>query len=216
MKLSPFLLCAIVIISVIFISGCGSGATSGADTESSSEGSMGSEDTTSPEDIPSLENASELSGQEEAASPEGIAEGSDPFSTVTHAYVDAVPTDWDGDGAADGIIVYPKLKDTNEESVHYEGIELDVDIEVWTTKFNEETIEVKDRMVYSSTNQIDSWEYGHITDDLMTDRGIRIPFESISTLPTDSPYGGVFIKIHMPGGTVYEASQNVGVQIRAI
>ena len=108
------------------------------------------------------------------------------------------------------------MKDANEETVQYEGTEIGVDIEVWTTKFNENAIEVKDRMVYSSTVTIDSWEYGHITDDIMTDRGIRIPFESISTLPTDSPYGGVFIKMHMPGGIVYEASQPVGVQIRGI
>lgn len=218
MKLYPLLLCLILVAGAIFISSCGSGSTSSeSDTGVSSEGDISSEESAAAET-----SEPETSGEESAD--QGITdESAAAFATVTHAYVDAIPDTWDSESNLDGIIVYPKLKDASEESVHYEGINIPVDIEVWTTKFDENTVEVKDRMVYSTTVTIDSWEYGHVIDDIMTteeditiERGIKIPFESITTLPADSPYGGVFIKMHMPDGTVYEASQPVGVQIRAL
>ena len=89
--------------------------------------------------------------EEESADEETSDESAAAFATVTHAYVDAVPVNWDGDPAMDGIIVYPKLKDASDESVHYEGINIPVDIEVWTMKFDENMVEVKDRRIYSTS-----------------------------------------------------------------
>lgn len=237
MKLYPLALCFILIAGAIFLSGCGSSQDDCANQCMQQEHSnctaggwevLGTyPDCTCNFICPEggyndYESEPETSG-EESAGQEITEEPAAVFATVTHAYVDAIPDTWDSESNLDGIIVYPKLKDASEESVQYEGIDIPVDIEVWTTKFDENTVEVKDRMVYSTTFTIDSWEYGHVIDDIMTtdeditiERGIKIPFESITTLETDSPYGGVFIKMHMPDGTVYEASQPVGVQIRAL
>jgi len=60
---------------------------------------------------------------------------------------------WDEDAEEDGIIVYPELKDSREETVEFEGIELKVDIEIWTLKWDTETFkQVTDRLVYSPLN----------------------------------------------------------------
>ena len=229
MKLYPLILCIILFAGAIFLSGCGSG--SGDDcanycyqqdypncTAGGWEVSGTYPDCTCNYICPEggYDEAQPAETEEESADEETSDESAAAFATVTHAYVDAVPVNWDGDPAMDGIIVYPKLKDASDESVHYEGINIPVDIEVWTMKFDENMVEVKDRRIYSTSVTIDSWESGHVVDDLMTTMGIQISYDLMPTLETESAYGGVYIKMHMPDGTVYDASQPVGVLVKAI
>lgn len=45
------------------------------------------------------------------------------LSKATHATVMTVPANWDSDAEEDGIIVYPDLKDANDQAVQYEGVQ---------------------------------------------------------------------------------------------
>lgn len=172
----------ILIVSVVFISGC--------------DGEGGS--TAAPSQKESVPDITEEQKQAEI------------LATATHAYVDATSKNWDADAEKDGVIVYPELKDANDETVKFEGVELDVDIEIWTTELDEDWKEVKDRKVYSGSGTIDSWKDGNF----MFDGGIRIPFEDIKTVASDDEYGLLLIKIHTPDGKVYEAKQDFGVRIK--
>ena len=173
---------AILLISVVLISGCTSESGSTA-TPSQKESSS---------DITEEQKQLEI------------------LATATHAYVDAMTKNWDADAEDDGIIIYPELRDSNDEVVEFEGVELDVDIEIWTTKMDDNFKEVKDRKVYSGTGIIDSWKDGNF----MFNGGIKVPFEDIKTVASDGDYGLLLIKIHTPDGKIYEAKQDFGVRIK--
>ena len=123
------------------------------------------------------------------------------LATATHAGVDAMSKNWDADAEDDGIIVYPELKDENDETVKFEGIELDVDIEIWTTEFDENFDEVKDRLVYTGTGKIDSWKDGNF----MFKGGIKVSFDDMTTVQSDDDYGLLLVKIHTPDDLSFEA-----------
>lgn len=208
MRLTSIIICTILVVSITFMSGCGSSTSEEAAFPETSPGLTeriepeqgfvpGSE--TPPTGIPSA--------------PENTEEVMVHFTGMDHAYVQAIPKDWDGDGTENGLVVYPALKDANDEMIGFQDIELDVEVEIWATRFDEATTqEIKDRVVYSKTSKINSWKDG----DPRLDGGIKIPYTEIITEATDSGYGGVAVKIHLPDGAVQEASQDVGIQIRAI
>lgn len=131
------------------------------------------------------------------------------LSTATHASVMTTTDNWDADAEDDGLIIYPSLDDDEGEVVKFEGIELDVDIEVWTTKF-EDFKTVKDRKAYSGTGTINSWKDGNF----MFSGGIKVPFEDITTVASDSEFGMVFVEIHLPDGRTLEAKEDIGVRIK--
>ncbi len=128
---------------------------------------------------------------------------------ATHASVLVFTKNWDNDAEDDGIVVYPSLKDIDDETIEFEGVELDVEIEIWTTVF-ESFEKVKDKMVYIGTGKIDSWKDGNF----MYKGGIKVPFEDIKTTPSDDDYGLILVKILMPDGKIYEANQEFGVRIK--
>jgi len=133
------------------------------------------------------------------------------LATATHASVDSSGgKNWDADLEDDGVIIYPELKDANDETVKFEGVELPVDIEIWTTKMDDSFKEVKDRMVYSGSGTIDSWKDGNF----MFDGGIKISFDDIKAVESDSDYGALFVKIHTPDGQVFEAKDTMGIRIK--
>jgi len=209
MKLSSIIMCTILVVSLAFISGCGSSADS--EEATLPEASMDPTERIEPEQdfVP----GSETPPAGIPSEPETTGEVMAHFTGMDHAYVQAIPKDWDGDGTENGLVVYPALKDANDEIISFQDIELDVEVEIWTTRFDEITFqETKDRVVYSKTSKISSWKDG----DPRLDGGIKIPYAEITTEATDSGYGGVAVKIHLPDGTVQEASQDVGIQIRAI
>lgn len=182
MKLNYLPLIAILLVTVVFVSGC---------TSESGSPATPSQKETIP-DVTEEQKQSEI------------------LATATHAYVDAMTKNWDADAEDDGIIIYPELKDSADEVVKFENVELDVDIEIWTTKLDDNFKKVKDRKVYSGTGKIDSWRDGNF----MFDGGIKVSFEDIKTVTSDSDYGLLLVKIHTPDGKVYEAKQDFGVRIK--
>jgi hypothetical protein len=110
------------------------------------------------------------------------------------------PKNWDADADNDGIIVYPNLEDSSGETVKFKGIKLPVKIEIYTTKLTKDYKEVKDRLVYSGTATIDSWEDGNF----IFDGGIKVPFENIKAAGSDSDYGWVYAAVSLPDGRTIE------------
>lgn len=131
------------------------------------------------------------------------------LSTATHAAVASVAKNWDADAEDDGLMVYPELKNSNDETIMFESIELDIDIEVWSTKFDDSFRMVKDRKVYNGRGKIDSWRDGNF----FTDEGIRVNFDDFQIRSSDT-YGILFVKIHTPDGRSFEAKQDY-VSLRA-
>ena len=123
------------------------------------------------------------------------------IDTAVSASVMTMTKNWDADAEDDGIVVYPDLKDSSGESVKFEGIELPVDIKIYTTKYTQDFKEVKDRLVYSGTATIDSWKDGNF----LLEGGIKIPFESINAVGSDKDYGWVYTTITLPDGRTIEA-----------
>lgn len=133
------------------------------------------------------------------------------LTTATYASVDSSGgRNWDADVEDDGVIIYPGLKDANDNTVKFEGVELKVDIEIWTTKMDDNFKEVKDRSIYSGTGTIDSWKDGNF----MFDGGIKVSFDDIKAIESDSNYGALFVKIHTPDGRVFEAKDSLGIRIK--
>ena len=106
-------------------------------------------------------------------------------------------------------IVNPELKDASDDAVKFEGVELKVDMEIWTTKMNDNFKEVKDRKIYSGSGTIDSWKDGNF----MFDGGIKVPFEDIKAGESDRDYGELYVKIYA-NDKVYEAKSLMRVRIK--
>ncbi len=121
------------------------------------------------------------------------------FATVVKADVMTLNDNWDADAENDGIVVYPALRDSSDETVTWSGAILPVAIEIWTTKIDENFREQRDRVVFRGNGTIESWEDGHF---LLGD-GIRVPFESLD-VPAGVTYGWTYAKVFTPDGRAYE------------
>jgi len=122
------------------------------------------------------------------------------LATATHASVDSSPKNWDADAEYDGIVINPSLKDANDNTVMFEGIELNVDVEIWTTKYNDNYDEIRDKQLYAGNGMINSWKDGNF----LYSGGIQVSFDDF-TATTDNDYGLLFVRIHTPNGKAYEA-----------
>ena len=131
----------------------------------------------------------------------GDSKQTNVLATAVTGSVMTVSKNWDADADNDGIIVYPDLKDSSGETVKFEGINLPVKIEIYTTKLTKDYEEVKDSLVYSGTGTIDSWKDGNF----FFEGGIKIPFENIKAAGSDSDYGWVYAAVSLPDGRTIEA-----------
>lgn len=122
------------------------------------------------------------------------------FSQVTHASVSTIRENWDADAEDDGITVHPNLLDQYDETVKYSGANIPVDVQIWTTKFDNNFKEQKDRMVYKGSGTITTWKDGN----MFMKGGIKVPFSSMN-VPSDEMYGWTYVTIHTPDGKTYEA-----------
>lgn len=116
------------------------------------------------------------------------------FSKVTHASVSTIRKNWDNDAEYDGITVHPSLKDASDETVKWSGMRLNVDIEIWSTKFDNNFKEVKDQLVYKGSGTISSWEDGN----MFMGGGIQVPFSSMR-VPAGESFGWTYATVHVPG-----------------
>ncbi|MBC7343080.1 MAG: hypothetical protein H5U02_11690 [Clostridia bacterium] len=133
------------------------------------------------------------------------------LSKATHATVMTVPANWESDAEEDGIIVYPDLKDANDQTVQYEGVQMKVDIEIWTTKMGDDFKTKKDRQVYAGSGTIDSWKDGNF---MFTGSGIKVPFSDMKVRTSDDPFGLILVRVHLPNGKVLEAQEDMGVALK--
>ena len=122
------------------------------------------------------------------------------LATAVSGSVMTMPKNWDADAEDDGIVVYPDLKDSSGGTVMFEGVELPVDIKIYTTKYTEDFKEVKDRLVYNGTATIDSWKDGNF----FFEGGIKVPFEDIKTINSDDDYGPAYDTVTLPDGGTME------------
>ena len=121
----------------------------------------------------------------------------DWVNNVTRAWVVAHSHNWDADAEDDGIRVWVKLQDKNEDEVRYENIEMPVVIEVYTTESR--TLPRKpERLIYSGSSVMRSWD----DDAFVTGaNGIKdISWEEMSALSTDQAYGIIYVTITLPNG----------------
>lgn len=137
----------------------------------------------------------------QSPSQNGVATRADPLSSATMAKVITMSKNWDADAEDDGVAVFPGLQDNSEATVKFTGVTLQVDIEIYTER-DPDTHDkpVKGDLIYSGTGTITSWKDGNP----FMSTGIRVPFEQISAPPGEK-FGIVHVKIHTPGGKVYEA-----------
>jgi len=124
------------------------------------------------------------------------------LATAVSGNVISIPESWDADAEDDGITVYPGLKNESGKSVQFEGIELPVEIKIYTMKYDNDYNEVRDRSVYTGTGIIDSWKDFH---PLYGGESINILFEDIKTVESDDDYGWVYATITLPDGRTVEA-----------
>jgi len=117
----------------------------------------------------------------------------DLLSTATHASVMTMCENWDADADDDGIVVYPSLKDENDETVKFEGVELPVEIRIYD---EDESV-----LFYTGSSSIDSWEDGNF---MFKGSGIKIAFEDIDA---DTEHGVVYTAITLPGNRTLEAKE---------
>lgn len=185
-KVLTFGLIVVLVIGIIFISGCVEEEGEEAAPTKPSEGAE------VPETITEEEAQTEL------------------LATATHGSVMTMTKNWDADAEDDGIIVYPDLKDATGETVKFEGIELPIEIKIYTLKMDENWNEVKDRLVYSGSSTIDSWKDGNF----MFEGGIKIPFEDIKAIESDEDYGAIYVTVTLPDGRTIESKEDFGVRIK--
>lgn len=196
--MKQFFLISILLLGIIALAGC--------EVEEGSIATPQNQDTQANTANPT-ESASDV--QEEKN------EAEDLLTTSVSADVDtSSPKNWDADAEDDGVIVYPSLNDKNGNTVQFEGVELNVDIEVWDTVYNDNYDQVKNNKIYTGQGTIDSWKDGNF----FYEGGIRVPFDEMESSTSDSDYGFLIIKIHLPDGRVLEAqsdpSTEMGIRIR--
>jgi len=124
------------------------------------------------------------------------------FDTVTYAEVMSITDSWDADAEDDGIIIYPALRDANDETVKWDGITLNVDIKIYTSDYDINYQSVDPRLVYSGAGTIDNWKDGN----LFFSGGIKVLFDDIITTASDAEYGTIFVTVHTPVGN-FEAKE---------
>lgn len=120
------------------------------------------------------------------------------FSKITHLEVSTIGKNWDADAEKDGITVHPNLMDTSGKTVQWSGATLPVDIEIWSTVFNSDFKQVKDKLVYKGSGVITTWKDGN----MFMDRGIKVPFSSMN-VPAGTTYGWTYATVHIPDGKSY-------------
>lgn len=127
------------------------------------------------------------------------------LSTVKKLSVSALSKNWDEDAEDDGIVVYPDLQDAGGQTVKFDNYVLNVSIEIWTLKFDDNFNQVKDRLIYSGTSTIDSWKDGN----MFYEGGIKVPYEEIRSIDSDDEYGRLYAKVNLPDGRTIEAKTDL-------
>ncbi len=123
----------------------------------------------------------------------------DDFSEVTHLSVLTMKDNWDPDADDDGISVYVSLKDNSDNIVDFYNSNLPVDIKIYTTKFDSNFKEYRDRLVYSGSATIHSSR----EMNMFLGNGIRISFDDMN-VPSGENYGWTYATVHTPEGESYE------------
>lgn len=124
----------------------------------------------------------------------------DQLSDATTLSVSAMSKNWDSDADDDGVIFYPDIKDSNGNSIKWSGLELPVSIKIYTTNYDSNFREYKDKLVYTgTTGTISSWEDGN----MFYDGGIKVSYSQIRA-PSGENYGWAYATVTLPNGKQIE------------
>lgn len=123
----------------------------------------------------------------------------DQLSDATTLSVSAMSKNWDSDADDDGIILYPDIKNSNGNSIKWSGLELPVSIKIYTTNYDSNFQEYKDKLVYTGTGTISSWEDGN----MFSEGGIKVPYNQIHA-PSGENYGWAYATVTLPDGKQIE------------
>jgi hypothetical protein len=137
-------------------------------------------------------------GAAPAPSPGPSAAGPADFSHIAGIDVVVIGKDWDSVPGNDGILIYPDLKDVNQQSILWEGTPLPTDVEIWSAKSGGDQKETKDQLIYRGSDNITSWRDGKI----LMGGGIRIPF-TVMKVPEGKTTGMTYVTVHTPEGKTY-------------
>ena len=129
-----------------------------------------------------------------------VAQSQNDLSQVTHVDVSTIKAHWSSGAEDDGITVHPALKDVTNQIVIWSGVQLPVDIEIYSTKFDANFNQIKDRLVYKGTGTITNWQDGN----MFMGGGIQVPFASMN-VPKGESFGWTYVTVHMPDGKTYSA-----------
>ena len=127
------------------------------------------------------------------------------LKTVTHAEVWVYGRNWDEDAENDGIALYIRLLDEKDEIVKFRDVNLPVEIEMYTLKYDNGK-PIREGLMYKGNATMTSWKDGSLGGS-----GIRIPFEDINFADVTKAKEGiryeVFVKVQLPDGRVVEAKK---------
>ncbi|WP_157203186.1 hypothetical protein [Methanofollis liminatans] len=123
----------------------------------------------------------------------------DQLSSATSLSVSTMSKNWDSDADDDGIIIYPTIKDSNGNSIKWAGLELPVSVKIYTTNYNSNFQQYKDKLVYTGTGTLSSWEDGN----MFSEGGIKVPYTQINA-PSGEDYGWTYVTVTLPDGKQIE------------
>ncbi|WP_440951440.1 hypothetical protein [Methanosphaerula subterraneus] len=154
-------------------------------------GSTGSESTAHPA-------SASVSGAAAGATVSHASANTAQFSKVTHLSASTIQAHWGSGANYDGITVHPDLRDSSDETIEWSGASLPVDIQIYTTKLDNDFKEVKDKLVFQGTGEITTWKDGN----MFMGGGIKVPYSSMQ-VPAGEHYGWTIVTVHTPDGKTY-------------
>ena len=95
----------------------------------------------------------------------------------------------------DGIIIYHTIKDSHGNSIKWAGLELPVSVKIYTTNYNSNFQQYKDKLVYTGTGTLSSWEDGN----MFSEGGIKVPYTQINA-PSGEDYGWTYVTVTLRDG----------------
>ena len=110
---------------------------------------------------------------------------------------------WDEDPEADGAGISISLGGKRHKTVDFEGIELSVEIRIYSATERKNRDEIEGRLIYDGTHTVSSRE------DM-----IRIPYEDIKELAADEDYWAIDVIVTLPDGRTIEQKSTLGSSIR--
>lgn len=193
---------ATVIILMILVSGCAESSTiAEPTTQSTTQPSINRSTSSLVKPVQTYKppkTAQPVQTVSEAANQNAL------LDSVVMGTVSTMSKNWDADAENDGIVVYPNLKDAADQTVKFENVEMPIELKIYTTKFDDDYKEINDRLLYTGSSKINSWKDGNF----IYAGGIKIPYDQITSIASDQPYGRLYVIVTLPDGRRIESKDD--------